>query len=163
MTARPRPRVFVTWRLPPATEARMRELFDVTLRADDRALTPAELRAAVASCEVLVPTVVDSIDAELIAAAGPDLKLIANFGVGVNHIDLVAARARGILVSNTPGVLTDDTADTAMALILWTPRRFADGERIIREGRWGGWTPSAMLCHRVTCKRLAIVGMGRVG
>ncbi len=141
----------------------MRELFDVTLRADDRALTPAELRAAVAECDVLVPTVVDSIDAELIAAAGPRLRLIANFGVGVNHIDLAAARVRGILVSNTPGVLTDDTADTAMALILWTPRRFADGERIIREGRWGGWTPSAMLGHRVTGKRLAIVGMGRVG
>ena len=141
----------------------MAELFDTELRADDRALTPAELRAAMADCDVLVPTVVDQIDAELIAAAGPRLKLIANFGVGVNHIDLAAARARGILVSNTPGVLTDDTADTAMALILWTPRRFADGERIIRESRWPGWTPSAMLGHRVTGKRLAIVGMGRIG
>ncbi len=141
----------------------MRELFEVVLRDDDRPLTRAELARAVADSDVLVPTVVDAIDGALIAAAGERLKLIANFGVGTNHIDLAAARARGILVSNTPGVLTDDTADTTMALILWTPRRFADGERVIRDSAWPGWSPSAMLGHRVTGKRLGIVGMGRIG
>lgn len=141
----------------------MDELFEVSLRNEDRPLTQDELRRAVADTDVLVPTVVDAIDGALVAAAGERLKLIANFGVGTNHIDLPAARARGILVSNTPGVLTDDTADTTMALILWTPRRFADGERVIRDGAWPGWSPSAMLGHRVTGKALGIVGMGRIG
>lgn len=141
----------------------MDELFEVSLRNEDRPLTQDELRHAVADTDVLVPTVVDAIDGALVAAAGERLKLIANFGVGTNHIDLPAARARGILVSNTPGVLTDDTADTTMALILWTPRRFADGERVIHDGVWPGWSPSAMLGHRVTGKALGIVGMGRIG
>ncbi len=141
----------------------MDELFEVSLRNEDRPLTQDELRRAVADTDVLVPTVVDAIDGALVAAAGERLKLIANFGVGTNHIDLPAARARGILVSNTPGVLTDDTADTTMALILWTPRRFVDGERVIRDGAWPGWSPSAMLGHRVTGKALGIVGMGRIG
>ena len=141
----------------------MRELFEVTLREADRPLSQAELARATADVDVLVPTVVDTIDSALIERAGARLKLIANFGVGTNHIDLAAARARGILVSNTPGVLTDDTADTTMALILWTPRRFADGERLIRDSAWPGWSPSAMLGHRVTGKRLGIVGMGRIG
>lgn len=158
-----RPRVVVTYRLPTEVERRMAELFDTELRAEDRPPTRAQLLRAVVDTDVLVPTVTDAVDAEVIAAAGPRLKLIANFGVGVNHIDLAAARARGIVVSNTPGVLTDDTADTAMALILWTPRRFADGERIVREASWTGWSPSAMLGHRVTGKRLGIVGMGRIG
>ncbi len=141
----------------------MRELFDVTLRDEDGALTRDELVHAASDVDVLVPTVVDAIDAPLIAAMGARLKLIANFGVGTNHIDLTSARARGILVSNTPGVLTDDTADTTMALILWTPRRFSDGERVIRDGAWPGWSPSAMLGHRVTGKTLGIIGMGRIG
>ncbi len=164
MPDRPRrPKVAVTYRLPPPVEARMRELFDVALRDDDRPFTRAELARAAVDVDVIVPTVVDNIDAAFIAAAGDRLKLIANFGVGTNHIDLAAARARGILVSNTPGVLTDDTADTTMALILWTPRRFADGERAIRDSAWPGWSPSAMLGHRVTGKALGIVGMGRIG
>jgi glyoxylate reductase len=163
MQARPRrPKVVVTYRLPPAVEVRMRELFEVSLRDAERPLTRDELIEAASDTDVLVPTVVDPIDAALIGAAGARLQLIANFGVGTNHIDLAAARARDILVSNTPGVLTDDTADTTMALILWTPRRFADGERAIR-GAWAGWSPSAMLGHRVTGKRLGIIGMGRIG
>ena len=164
MRDRPRrPKVTVTYRLPPPVEARMRDLFDAVLRDDDRPLTRAELSRAAANTDVLVPTVADAIDGALIAGAGERLALIANFGVGTNHIDLAAARARGIPVSNTPGVLTDDTADTTMALILWTPRRFSDGERAIREHAWAGWSPSAMLGHRVTGKALGIVGMGRIG
>jgi len=164
MRDRPRrPKVTVTYRLPPPVEARMRDLFDAVLRDDDRPLTRAELARAAADTDVLVPTVADAIDGALIAGAGERLGLIANFGVGTNHIDLAAARARGIPVSNTPGVLTDDTADTTMALILWTPRRFSDGERAIREHAWAGWSPSAMLGHRVTGKALGIVGMGRIG
>jgi len=164
MRDRPRrPKVTVTYRLPPPVEARMRDLFDAVLRDDDRPLTRAELARAAADTDVLVPTVADAIDGALIAGAGERLGLIANFGVGTNHIDLAAARARGIPVSNTPGVLTDDTADTTMALILWTPRRFSDGERAIREHTWAGWSPSAMLGHRVTGKALGIVGMGRIG
>lgn len=158
-----KPRVIVTRRLPEAVETRMAELFDVTLNLDDHPMTEAELHAAVAEAEVLAPTVTDTIDAGLIAAAGPQLKLIANFGVGVDHIDLAAARARGITVTNTPGVLTDDTADLVMALILAVPRRIAEGERLIREGLWQGWSPTGMLGHRITGKRLGIVGMGRIG
>ncbi len=158
-----KPRVIVTRRLPEAVETRMAELFDVTLNLDDHPMTTAELRAAVAEAEVLAPTVTDVIDSALIGAAGPQLKLIANFGVGVDHIDLAAARARGITVTNTPGVLTDDTADLVMALILAVPRRIAEGERLIREGVWTGWSPTGMLGHRITGKRLGIVGMGRIG
>ena len=120
-----RPRVIVTRQLMPSVEARMSELFDVTLSAHDQAFTADELRAAVADCDVLVPTVTDRIDANILAAAGERLKLIANFGAGVDHIDLPAARAKGILVSNTPGVFTEDTADLTMALILSVPRRLA--------------------------------------
>ena len=141
----------------------MAELFDAQFNVEGVPLDEQGLKAAVRDADVLVPTVTDRIDADLIAAAGERLQLIANFGVGVNHIDLGAARARGIIVSNTPGVLTDDTADTAMALILWAPRRFAEGERLVREDRWTGWSPSAMLGHRVTGKTLGIVGMGRIG
>jgi glyoxylate reductase len=112
---------------------------------------------------VLVPTVTDAIDAAIIAAAGPRLKLIANFGAGVNHIDLKAARARGIIVTNTPGVLTEDTADMTMALILSVPRRLAEGEKLVRSGEWHGWSPGGMLGHRIGGKALGIVGMGRIG
>jgi len=158
-----KPRVIVTRRLPQPVETRMAELFDVTLNLDDHPLSRPELLAAVGEAEVLVPTVTDSVDGELVAAAGPQLRLIANFGAGVDHIDLGAARARQIAVTNTPGVLTDDTADMVMALILAVPRRIAEGERLIREGQWQGWSPTGMLGHRITGKRLGIVGMGRIG
>jgi glyoxylate reductase len=121
------------------------------------------LAAAMADCDVFVPTVTDNIDAALIEGAGDRLKLIANFGAGVNHIDLQAARARGIVVTNTPGVLTEDTADITMALILSVPRRLAEGERLVRDGQWKGWAPSGMLGHRIGGKALGIVGMGRIG
>lgn len=158
-----RPRIAVTRKLPDAVMSRMADLFDATLNRDDHAMTPEELRAAVADCDVLVPTVTDQIDAALIGAAGPRLKLIANYGAGVNHIDLKAARARGIIVTNTPGVLTQDTADMVMALILAVPRRLAEGEKLVRSGQWKGWSPGGMLGHRIGGKALGIVGMGRIG
>nr|WP_243395671.1 D-glycerate dehydrogenase [Sphingomonas oleivorans] len=157
------PKVIVTRRLTPAIEARMAELFDVEFSKDDRPLDAAGLAEAAARADVLVPTVTDRIDAAVIAAGGERLKLIANFGNGVDHIDLKAARARDIIVTNTPGVLTEDTADMAMALILSVPRRLAEGERLIRSGRWQGWSPTAMLGRRINGKTLGIIGMGRIG
>jgi glyoxylate reductase len=163
-TGRPaRPKAIVTRKLPEAVEQRMRTLFDVTLNDSDQPMDAAAMAAAIADVDVLVPTVTDHIDAALIQAAGDRLKLIANFGVGVDHIDLKAARARNIIVTNTPGVLTDDTADVAMALILSVPRRLAEGEKLVRSGDWHGWGPVGMLGHRITGKRLGIVGMGRIG
>ena len=159
----PNPRVVVTRELPDTVMDRLDALFDATNNRDDRAMTRAELAEAVAGCDVLVPTVTDTIDAELIAAAGPRLKLIANFGAGVNHIDFKAARARGIIVTNTPGVLTEDTADLTMALIVSVPRRLAEGEKLVRSGAWTGWSPGGMLGHRIGGKALGIVGMGRIG
>lgn len=158
-----KPLVVVTRRLPDTIETRMRELFKASLNIDDHAMTRDELIEAVKSADVLVPTVTDEIDAEIIKAAGPQLKLIANFGNGVDHIDLNAARERGITVTNTPGVLTDDTADMTMALILSVSRRIAEGARVIPEGHFHGWSPTWMLGHRITGKRLGIVGMGRIG
>ncbi|MFY7835625.1 MAG: 2-hydroxyacid dehydrogenase [Novosphingobium sp.] len=158
-----KPRVFVTRRLLPETEARMAELFDVTLNAQDSPLTRDELVAAMQSAHVLVPTVTDQIDAGLIAQAGPQLGLIANFGAGIEHIDLSAARARKIIVTNTPGVFTDDTADMAIALIISVSRRLNHGGRTLRAGNWEGWAPSTMLGHRLAGKTLAILGMGRIG
>jgi glyoxylate reductase len=161
--AQQRPRVVVTRDLPDGIERRMSELFDAVLNPTDAPMDRAALRAAMAECDVLVPTVTDVIDAELIAGAGERLKLIANFGAGVNHIDLKAARARRIVVTNTPGVLTEDTADMAMALIVAVPRRLAEGEKLVRSGQWKGWSPNGMLGHRIGGKRLGIVGMGRIG
>jgi glyoxylate reductase len=158
-----RPRVIVTRKLPDAVEQRMVELFDTGLNPVEEGMDRAALAAAVQDCDVLVPSVTDTIDAELIAAAGNRLKLIANFGAGVNHIDLRAARARGIVVTNTPGVLTEDTADMTMALILAVPRRLAEGEKLVRSGQWKGWSPGGMLGHRIGGKALGIVGMGRIG
>lgn len=158
-----RPKVVVTRSLPSAIEARMSDLFDVTLNYCDDAMSEAALAKAMAEADVLVPTVTDDIDARLIKHAGPRLKLIASFGVGTDHIDLKAARAHGIIVTNTPGVLTDDTADMAMALILSAPRRLAEGEALARSGAWLGWSPTSMLGHRVTGKKLGILGMGRIG
>ncbi len=158
-----KPVVFLTRRLPESTETRMRELFDARLREEDTPLAHAELCAAAETVDVLVPTVTDRIDAEVIAAAGDQLKLIASFGTGVDHIDLAAAKARGITVTNTPGVLTEDTADVAMALMLAVPRRIAEGDKVARSGDWTGWAPTGMLGHRINGKRLGIVGMGRIG
>jgi glyoxylate reductase len=157
------PRVVVTRKLPDRIETRLRELFDARLNRDDRPFTADELAEAMAQADVLVPTVTDRISAAVIAAAGPRLRLIASFGTGVDHIDLDAAKARGILVANTPGVLTEDTADTTMALILATMRRLTAGERLVRAGEWEGWSPTSMLGHRPGGKKLAILGMGRIG
>ncbi len=156
--------VFVTRKLPDCVEARMRELFDARLNADDRPLTRDELASAMKTADILVPTVTDKIDAELIDRAGPNLKLIANFGNGVDHIDVAAALAKGITVTNTPGVLTEDTADLTMAMILAMPRRVAEGVRIIPDGvDWPGWSPTWMLGRRLGGKQLGILGMGRIG
>lgn len=159
----PNPKVVVTRELAEAVMVRMEQLFDTTLNRGDVPMDRARLAAAMADCDVFVPTVTDNIDAELIAGAGDRLKLIANFGAGVNHIDLKAARARGIVVTNTPGVLTEDTADITMALILAVPRRLGEGERLVRAGEWKGWAPGGMLGHRIGGKALGIVGMGRIG
>jgi glyoxylate reductase len=158
-----RPKIVVTRELSDGVMARMAELFDATLNRADVAMNRAALEQAVAAVDVLVPTITDTIDAALIAKAGPRLKLIANFGVGVDHIDLHAARERGIIVTNTPGVLTEDTADMTMALILSVPRRLGEGEKLIRGGIWDGWKPGGMLGHRVNGKTLGIIGMGRIG
>ncbi|PKQ06948.1 MAG: D-glycerate dehydrogenase [Alphaproteobacteria bacterium HGW-Alphaproteobacteria-11] len=160
-----KPLVVVTRKLPAPIEARMGELFDVRLNADDRPMTPAQLAAAMREADVLVPTVTDRIDAKLLAQAGENLRLIAQFGTGVDNIDVESARRRGITVTNTPGVLTEDTADMTMALILAVPRRLSEGARYLREheGAWPGWSPTWMLGHRITGKRLGIIGMGRIG
>lgn len=157
------PRVRVTRRLMPHVEQRMGELFDVTLNRDDSPLDRDALAAAVRECDVLVPTVTDRIDADLIESAGEDLRLIANFGAGVEHIDLAAARKRGIMVTNTPGVFTDDTADLTMGLIIGVPRRMREGVELVRSGEWTGWAPCSMLGFGLRGKCLAIVGMGRIG
>jgi glyoxylate reductase len=158
-----RPFVIVTRKLPDPIETRMMELFACRLNLDDTPLSKPDLIAAVERADVLVPTVTDRIDAEVLEAAGPTLKLIASFGTGVDHVDLAAAQRRGIIVTNTPGVLTEDTADMTMALILAVSRRLAEGERLIRSGGWTGWGPTSMLGHRIWGKRLGIVGMGRIG
>jgi glyoxylate reductase len=158
-----RPVVVVTRRLPDVIETRMRELFDTRLNLEDKPLSRQELADALGIADVLVPTLTDEIDAELLAKAGPDLKLIANFGNGIDHIDVPAALTRGITVTNTPGVLTEDTADMAMALILAVARRIPEGARIVPDGDWAGWSPTWMLGRRITGKRLGIVGMGRIG
>jgi glyoxylate reductase len=158
-----RPRLVVTRKLLPAIETRMAELFDCQFNDDDHAMTRDELIAAIRDCDILVPTVTDHIDADVIAASPASLKMIANFGAGVNHIDLAAAKAKGILVTNTPGVFTEDTADLTMALILNVPRRLGEGHRLMRSGEWAGWAPTGMLGHRVGGKTLGIVGFGRIG
>lgn len=161
--SRDRLSVVVTRRLPEAVETRLSELFDVRLREDDAQMTRAELVEAVKTADVLVPTITDQIDAGLIARAGERLKLIANYGAGVDHIDVSTARQRGILVSNTPGVLTDDTADMTMALILAVTRRIPEGLAVMQKGEWTGWAPTAFLGGRISGRRLGILGMGRIG
>ncbi len=163
MPSKAKPRVIVTRRLPDVIETRMMELFNCKLNLDDEPMTQQQLAQAVKEAEVLVPTVTDRIDAGVLSQAGPQLRLVASFGTGVDHIDLKTARQRGITVTNTPGVLTEDTADMTMALLLSVPRRLAEGERVMRSGRWGGWSPTSMLGHRIWGKRLGIIGMGRIG
>ncbi len=155
--------VVVTRRLPDEVETRLSELFDIKLREDDTPMTRSELVTAVKTADILVPTVTDTIDAGLLAQAGEKLRLIANYGAGVDHIDVATARQRGILVSNTPGVLTDDTADMAMALILAVTRRIPEGLAVMQKGDWQGWAPTAFLGGRVGGRRLGILGMGRIG
>ena len=158
-----KPRVVVTRHLMPSVEARMGELFDVVLNQADLPMTRAELIAAMRDADVLVPTVTDRIDAGMLEEAGGRLGLIANFGAGTEHLDLAAARAARVIVTNTPGVFTDDTADLTMMLILSVPRRLGEGSRLVRDGQWTGWAPSTLLGRSIGGKRLGIVGMGRIG
>ncbi|TIT02407.1 MAG: D-glycerate dehydrogenase [Mesorhizobium sp.] len=164
MAGRKRPLVVITRKLPDPVETRMRELFDARLNVEDRPMTQPELVAAVKEADVLVPTITDHIDAALIAQAGDNLKLIANFGNGVDKIDVAAAAKKGITVTNTPNVLTEDTADMTMALMLAVPRRLAEGANVLTgDKKWAGWSPTWMLGRRIWGKRLGIVGMGRIG
>ena len=158
-----KPLVVVTRRLPDVIETRMRELFDTRLNDADQPMTQAELVEAVKTADVLVPTVTDRIDAAVLSQSGENLRLIANFGNGVDNIDVETANNRGITVTNTPGVLTEDTADMTMALILAVPRRLVEGIKVMERGEWGGWSPTWMLGHRIWGRRLGIVGMGRIG
>ena len=162
MAAR-KPKVIVTRKLPDPVETRMRELFDAELNISDRPMSREALEAAVARADVLAPTITDKIDAALLEKAGPQLKLIANFGAGVDHIDVTAATERGITVTNTPGVLTEDTADLTMALIMAVARRIVEGANVVAAGSFQGWAPTWMMGHRITGKRLGIIGMGRIG
>lgn len=158
-----KPKVIVTRRLPDAIETRMMELFDVELNLDDQPFSQAQLRDAVSRADILVPTVTDKIDKGVLAGAGDQLRLIANFGAGIDHIDVATARQRRITVTNTPGVLTEDTADLTLALMLALPRRLLEGARLLENGDWGGWSPTGLLGHRIWGKRLGIIGMGRIG
>jgi glyoxylate reductase len=158
-----KPLVIVTRKLPDVIETRLMELFDTRLNVTDKPMSKAALIEAVGQADVLLPTVTDRIDAGILAHANPTLRLIANFGAGVDHIDLATARSCGITVTNTPDVLTEDTADMTMALILAVPRRLAEGERLIRSGKWVGWSPTFMMGRRISGKRLGIIGMGRIG
>ena len=158
-----KPLVIVTRKLPDVIETRMMELFETRLNLEDTPMSQAELSAAVAEADVLVPTVTDRIDSKILSQAGDNLKLIASFGTGIDHIDFAAAKKRNITVTNTPGVLTEDTADMTMALILAVPRRLSEGERLVRAEKWDGWGPTLMLGNRIWGKRLGIVGMGRIG
>src|SRR5258707_303659 len=164
MAQRKKPLVVVTGKLPDSIETRMRELFDTQLNLDDKPMTAAELAETVKSADVLVPTVTDRIDSSVLSRAGERLKLIANCGNGFDHIDVATALSRGITVTNTPGVLTEDTADMTMALILAVPRRLTEGAAVLGADKpWGGWSPTWMLGHRIWGKRLGIIGMGRIG
>jgi glyoxylate reductase len=163
MSNRKKPLVVVTRKLPDQIETRMRELFETRLNVDDRPMSHADLVAAVKAADVIVPTVTDKIDSALLSQAGPQLRLIAQFGNGVDNIDVATAVQRGITVTNTPGVLTEDTADMTMALVLAVPRRLAEGFEVLEHGDWGGWSPTWMLGKRISGKRLGIIGMGRIG
>ncbi|MHA1129009.1 MAG: 2-hydroxyacid dehydrogenase [Alphaproteobacteria bacterium] len=156
-------KVIVTRRLPEPVETRMRELFDVELNETDEKMNTETLADAISRANVLVPTLGDVIDQKMLAQAGENLRLIANYGAGFDHIDVQTALQRGIMVSNTPGVLTDDTADMTMAMILAVPRRLREGTMLMQQGDWQGWSPTALMGHRIGGKRLGILGMGRIG
>ncbi len=158
-----KPLVIVTRKLPDIIETRMMELFNVRLNLDDQAFSSSDMAEAVREADILVPTVTDRLDSRMLAQASPNLKLIANYGAGVDHIDLASARQRGITVTNTPGVLTEDTADMTMALLLAVPRRLIEGVRLLQDGEWTGWAPTGLQGSRIWGKRLGIVGMGRIG
>jgi glyoxylate reductase len=158
-----KPKVIVTRKLPDAVETRLRELFDTQLNLDDHPMGHDELVEAMQGAEVLVPTITDRLDSRILTRAGDSLKLIANFGAGVDNIDVATANARGIIVTNTPGVLTEDTADMTMALILGAARRLVEGANVVQSGEFHGWSPTWMLGRRIWGKRLGIVGMGRIG
>ena len=158
-----KPKVIVTRKLPDSVETRMRELFDTELNVTDEPMSRKQLIEAIGRCDVLAPTITDKLDAALLAKAGEKLKLIANFGAGVDHIDVAAANAAGLLVTNTPGVLTDDTADLTLTLILATLRRVIEGANALQAGEFTGWAPTWMLGRRLSGKRLGIIGMGRIG
>jgi glyoxylate reductase len=158
-----KPKVVVTRKLPDAVETRMRELFDTELNLDDEPMNHERLLDAVSRADVLVPTITDRLDSRVLSRAGENLKLIANFGAGVDNIDVATANARGIIVTNTPGVLTEDTADMTMALILDSARRVVEGATVVQQGGFHGWSPTWMLGRRIWGKRLGIVGMGRIG
>lgn len=163
MATNRKPKVIVSRKIPDTIETRMVELFDVKLNLKDKAFTKDDLIAAVKEADVFVSTVTDNITAEIINHAGPQFKMIANFGMGVDHIDVKAAAAKGIVVTNTPNVLTEETADLTMALILAVPRRIFQGEKVLRAGKWDGWRPMTFLGHSIGGKRLGIIGMGRIG
>lgn len=159
----PTPRILVTRRWPEAVERRLCALFDTTLNADDRRLSADELRVALRNYDAVLPTVSDRLDAAVLAVEAPRARILANYGVGYSHIDVDAARARGLVVTNTPGVLTDCTADLALTLMLMVARRAGEGEREVRAGQWGGWRPTHLVGTRLSGKTLGIVGMGRIG
>jgi glyoxylate reductase len=164
MASGKKPLVVVTRKLPDSVETRMCELFDTRLNIDDKPMSQSDLAEAAKIADVLVPTVTDQIDRSVLSHSGDQLKLIANFGNGVDNIDVATALQRGITVTNTPGVLTEDTADMTMALILAVPRRLAEGAQVLTSDKdWSGWSPTWMLGHRIWGKRLGIVGMGRIG
>ena len=156
-------KVIVTRRLPEPVETRLRELFDVELNESDEKMNAETLGDAISRADILVPTLGDVIDQKMLAQAGENLRLIANYGAGFDHIDVQTALQRGIMVSNTPGVLTDDTADMTMAMILAVPRRLREGTMLMQQGDWQGWSPTALMGHRIGGKRLGILGMGRIG
>jgi glyoxylate reductase len=158
-----KPKVIVTRKLPDVVETRLRELFDTELNLEDRPMPTDALVDALGRADVLVPTISDRLDSRILSRAGPELKLIAQFGAGVDNIDVATAVNRGITVTNTPGVLTEDTADMTMALILATARRVVEGATVVQDGGFHGWSPTWMLGRRIWGKRLGIVGMGRIG
>ncbi|MDB3954546.1 D-glycerate dehydrogenase [Alphaproteobacteria bacterium] len=158
-----KPLVIVTRRLPEIIEARLMELFNTKLSLDDKPFSKNQLIDAVKEADILLPTVTDIIDKDVIENASSKLKLIANFGNGTDHLDLVAAQKKKIIVTNTPGVLTEDTADMVMGLLLAVPRKVIEGENLIRSGKWEGWSPTHMMGRRIWGKRLGIIGMGSIG
>ncbi|PLP59530.1 D-glycerate dehydrogenase [Mesorhizobium loti] len=164
MAGKKKPLVVITRKLPDPVETRMRELFDARLNVEDKPMSREQIAAALREADVLVPTITDRIDAELIEQAGPNFKLIASLSNGVDHIDVAAASKKGIAVTNTPNVLTEDTADMTVALMLAVPRRLAEGSNVlVSDKKWPGWSPTWMLGRRIWGKRLGIVGMGRIG